>query len=142
MLLNDLFGEISVDFPIEKTDLGGEALKSATLFIKYIKLYSDEKLRLAKLENERRTLENVKREYYSGNAHPDVYKEKPFSIRIKTEAVMEKYINNDVDVIKYDEQIIVQKQKVEVLINCLDEVKRRGYSIRNAIDVMKFENGA
>ena len=31
--------------------------------------------------------------------------------------------------------------KVEVLDNCLKEIKTRGYSIKNAIDMLKFEAG-
>lgn len=142
MLLTELYTEIANDFPINNTDLGNEATKSTTLWIKYIKLWSDENLRMEKLQSGRSTLIALKREYYSGNASPEIYKANPFNGKSpKTEGGLQKLIENDTDVIAYDESLIVQKQKVEVLVSCLDECKRRGYAIRAAIDYTKFING-
>lgn len=142
MLLSELYTEIANDFPIDNNDLGNESTKSTKLWIKYIKLWSDENLRLEKLQSGRNTLISIKREYYSGNASPEVYQAKPFNGRTpKSEGGLAKLIEADQDVIAYDESLIVQKQKVEVLVSCLDEVKRRGYAIKAAIDYTKFING-
>ena len=143
MKLDELYKSIAEDFPINKADLGSEALKSTTLWIKYIKLWSEEKLRLEKIQSGRNSLIALKREYYSGNASAEVYRDKPFNGKTpKSEGGLAKLVDNDLDVIAYDEGLIVQRNKVEVLEATLDECKRRGYSIRAAIDMVKFENGA
>lgn len=142
MLLQELYTAIATDFPVDNTDLGNESARTSDLFIKYIRLYSDENLRLSKLANSRKNIVAEKRQYYSGNASPEVYKEKPFEQRIKTENVLQKYIEEDADIIAYDENIIVQKQKVEILQECLKEIRSRGYAIKAAIEYLKFINGA
>ena len=142
MLLTDLYTEIAKDFPIDKSDLGNEATRSTMLWVKYIKYWSEEKLRWEKLQSGRNTLLSMKREYYSGNAPAEVYKEKPFNGKTpKSDRGIQILVENDIDVIQYDEGIIIQKNKVEVLEAALDECKRRGYAIRAAIDHMKFING-
>jgi len=141
MKLEEIYTQLSHDFPITG-DLGQESLRTADLFVKYIKLYNDEKLRYEAMDGKRKILYNKLRDYYSGHADPSVYKEKPFDIKIKTEQGLQRYIEADPDMQKFDEQVIIQKQKVFVLENCLNEVHRRGYSIRASIDHAKFQSGA
>jgi hypothetical protein len=141
MKLSELYEMIAEDFPVDKTNLGDESLKTAKMFSKYIRIWSEEKLILEKLKNNRKSLCTTKREYYSGAAPASVYKEKPFDLKLKTDTIIQKYVDSDPDVTKYDEQIIIQMNKVEVLDNCLKEIKTRGYSIKNAIDMLKFEAG-
>ena len=142
MKLDELHQEISKDFPINKTALADEALKTTSLWCKYIKYWSDEKLRLEKMESGLSTLFSIKREYYSGNASPEVYQQKPFNGRTpKSDRGIQILMEADLDVIAYQEGLIVQKNKVEVLEACLAECKSRGYAIANAISMVKFENG-
>ena|ERR1035437_5235818 len=142
MLIADLHIEIAKDFPIDQTDLGNESCKSTTLWVKYIKLWSDETLRLEKLQSGRNTLISVKREYYSGNAPAEVYKQNPFNGKTpKSDRGIQILVDNDLDVIAYDEGLIVQKNKVEVLEAALDETNKRGYNIANAITMVRFMNG-
>lgn len=139
--MEELYTMIAEDFPIDRGNLGDEAIKTTKLFSKYIRFWSEEKLILEQLKNNKKALCIAKREYYSGAAPAEVYKEKPFDLRLKTEAMIQKYVDCDPDITKYDERIILQENKVEVLDNCLKEVKNRGYSIKNAIDMVKFEAG-
>ena len=141
MTLDELYANIDKDFSIDETDIGNESLRSANLFQKYIRLYTDSKLQLELLLNKRKNLICEKREYYAGNAAPEVYKEKPFDLRIKTEAVMEKYLDSDIDIVKYDEKIVLQQEKVNALRACLETIKNRNFQIKNYIDYQKFING-
>ena len=142
MLIAELYTEIAKDFPIDQTDLGGEAIKTTSIWVKYIKLWSEETLRLEKLQSGRNTLLSVKREYYSGNAPPEVYKANPFNGKTpKSDKGIQILIDNDLDVIQYDEGLIVQKNKVDILEAALDETKKRGYSKANAITMARFMNG-
>ena len=140
MKLDELNEMISKDFPITG-NLGIEATRTSDLFVKYIKIYNNEKLKLESLKLKRKLLINEKREYYSGHAPAEVYKEKPFDIRVKTEQGIQKYIDSDPDIIRYDEQIILQDIKVETASACIDEINRRGYHIKDRIKYEIYQNG-
>src|ERR1035437_8773437 len=142
MKLDELHIKIAKDFPIDNSDLGNEATKTTSLWVTYIKLWSDETLRLEKLQSGRNTLISTKREYYSGNASAAVYQANPFNGKTpKSDRGIQILIENDLDVIQYDEGLNVQKNKVQVLEAALDEWNRRGYGIKTAADVMRFMNG-
>lgn len=142
MNLETLHEEIKKDLPIDAADLGKEALRCADLFIKYMRIYNEEKSVLRKLENQRKKLALEKREYYSGNGTPEQYKAKPFDKRIRAESELIKYIDADDDICELDNKIDIQIQKVETLQAILTEVKGRTWQIKNAIDYTKFVSGA
>lgn len=142
MKLEEILADLEEDFEWNEADLGFEMSKSSKLFIKYLKMYSEENTRLKRYENAIKQLLQEKRDYYSGNAPPEVYKEKPFNLKIRSDAGIQKYVDADMDVIKAKEKIILQEQKVEVLAACMDEIKRRGYNIGKRIDYERFISGA
>lgn len=139
--LEEIYEMIGTDFQINDTEIVEETVRSSDLFIKYIQLWSNEKLRLQKLENNKKTLIIKKREYYSGAAPAEEYKKKPFDLKIKTDGALQKYIDSDDEIIAFEEGIIVQRQKVEVLDACVKEIKNRGYQLKNIIEQRKFESG-
>lgn len=141
MKLEDIHSEIRKDIPIDSTDLGKESIRGANLFIKWRKIYDDEKLRIRNLEKQRDVLAIEKRDYYSGNAPAEVYKEKPFAKRIRAEGEMQKYISADPDIIKLDDQIYLQIQKIETIEAVLKELSQRTYQIKNAIEYLRFISG-
>lgn len=143
MKLKELLEKIAKDFPINPTDLQGESLRTSKLWINYITIWSEEKLRLEKMHFALKKLLSEKRNYYSGNALPEVYKSNPWNGKTpRTENGLQKLIEADKEVILYKEGQIVQKNKVEILEAALQECKQRGFSIKHAIDMLKFENGA
>lgn len=139
--LEELFSNIQKDFQIDETDLGKEAVRTSDLFIKYIRMYSEQKLRLQLMENQKRKLYQKKYDYYSGNGTPEEYKERPFDLKLKTVAGIQKHIETDPEVVSLDDKILFQNQKVEVLQECLKTIKSRGYEIKTALDHQKFLNG-
>lgn len=141
MTLDEIFAEIAQDFHIDPLDLAGESLKSSDLFVKYIRLYSESKLRVELLLNQQKNILANRRKYYSGDAEPSVYKENPFGLKIKTEAVMRQYLDTDPEIVKANEKILIEQQKQEIYYGCLGEIKSRSYSIKSAIDMRKFEAG-
>lgn len=141
MKLHEIHDQIDADLVIDKTELGDEALKNPKLFTKYLRIWSDEKMKMEIALIRIEALIQQKRDYYAGNGTPEEYKEKPFDLKIKTEAGLNKYINGDADVIKEKEKIIIQEQKVKVLEKTLAQIKDRGFSIKHAIDHHKFLEG-
>jgi len=141
MKFDELYAMIAVDFRIDATNLGGESIRSSDLFMKYIKLYTDEKLRLEGLENNKKTLIANRRNYYLGNGTPEEYAANPLDVKVKSSVLVEKMIDDDDEIIKYNQNLIIQREKVELLKACLNEIKQRGYNLKSAIEMLKFENG-
>lgn len=141
MKLEELYSLIEKDFVIDQNDLGNESLRTSKLFITYIKHYTLEKARLEMMISDKKRIVAKRREYYSGNAPAEEYKKKPFNLKIKTETVMQKYLDEDEELIDYDQQVISQRAKVDTLFACMDEIKRRGFAIKSAIDHQKFLQG-
>lgn len=142
MKLEELYENISKDFIINELDLGKESTRTSNLFIKYVRILSDEKIRLKMLENNKKNLLQEKRDYYSGNAPASVYQQKPFSLKLRSDSAISKYIDADPEVLQYNEKIFLQEQKVEILYATMDEIKRRGYAIKGAIEWAKYMSGA
>lgn len=141
MTLDEIFSDIVKDFKIDQLDLGGEAVRSSDIFCKYIKLYSESKLKVELLQNQQKHILASRRKYYSGDATPEEYQKSPFGLKIKNETTMKQYLENDAEVIKSNEKILIEQQKTEIFYGCLDELKRRGYAIKTAVDMRKFEAG-
>lgn len=142
MTMDELYQEISKDFKIDQSNLGGEAIRiTSDLFVKYIRLYSQTKTKVELLQNRRKLLVSQRRDYYSGNGTPEEYKAEPFDQFIKSETILQKFIDNDKKIVEYDDRIILEKQKLEVLQACVNEIKTLGFSIKSAIDDKKFMNG-
>lgn len=141
MLIDDLYTQIAKDFVIDSTDLIKESSKSADLFVKYIRMFSEESLKYEMMENKKKELLIKKRDYYAGNGTPEEYKVKPFPLKLKTDTAINKYVESDPDIIKYDQKILIQKQIVSILKECMDEIKRRSFNIKNIVDYTRFING-
>jgi hypothetical protein len=141
MNLSDLHDMIDVDMAVDSTELSQEAVKNPSLYAKYLRLWSDENLKLEASLIKLDSLIQKKRNYYSGNGTPEEYRKKPFDLKIKTDAGIQKYINGDEDVCAFKQKIIIQEQKVKILEKVLGQIKDRQFSIKNAIDCMKFLEG-
>lgn len=141
MKLEDLHDMIDRDLIVDRSDLGKESLDNVKLYTKYIRLWSEEKMKkesmLLQIEREIKD----KRDYYMGNASAEVYKAKPFNLKLKHESSANKYINADDDIIKLKQKILIQEQKVDVIESALDQIKSRGFAIKNAIEYFKFLEG-
>lgn len=141
MKLEEIYEEIAKDFPINKNDLGGETIRTTNLFMKYVKLYEDEKLVLKKINLDKRALYSKKLAYYSGDGTPEEYAEKPFNLRLATQAARDKYVEMDPEMLKFEERVIISEIKIDLLSECLWEIKRRGAAIKTAVDWERFRNG-
>ncbi len=143
MTLDELYKAIAEDFVIIQEDLGGEAIRTSKLWQKYTTLLSQEDTKLKMLELKKRKLIRAKAKAYSGGESPEFYKANPDIANkfYKTDAALFQAIDRDDDVITFDGQVLLQQQKVELLKNCLDECKRRGFNIKSGIEWHKFMNG-
>lgn len=143
MKLEDILDLWSDDCVVDKTELGDEALKIPKLHSKYLRHYSEEKLLLRKLEEDKRELIKLKHDYYRGVMPEEDLRAngwQPFQYNVlKSDIPM--HIDADQDVIKINLKIAMQQEKVDTLESIIKSISNRGFLIKSAIDFEKFKVG-
>ena len=141
MTLEELQEQVDKDLKINDTELDLESLKTPQLHNKYLKHYINFKLLMTRAESDYKILKRVKWEYYTGKASPEVYKQKPFNLKIM-KSDLDKYLDSDEDLIKSKQKI----EYLETVVNYLDRTLKiiggRDWQIRNSIEWRKFTSGA
>ena len=141
MTLEELQELVDKDLKINESELDLESLKTPQLHNKYLKHYNNFKLLMTRAESDYKILKRVKWEYYTGKASPEVYKQKPFNLKIM-KLDLDKYLDSDEDLIKSKQKI----EYLETVVNYLDRTLKiiggRDWQIRNSIEWRKFTSGA
>ena len=141
MTLEELQELVDKDLKINESELDLESLKTPQLHNKYLKHYNNFKLLMTRAESDYKILKRVKWEYYTGKASPEVYKQKPFNLKIM-KSDLDKYLDSDADLIKSKQKI----EYLETVVNYLDRTLKiiggRDWQIRNSIEWRKFTSGA
>ena len=143
MKIEDIHSEWSTDAKINPLELASESLNTPKLHGKYLKIMSDERLRLRKLRTDRSELILAKTEYFMGKMDREEMTRRgwePFGLRLLKQDV-NTYLDADKDMINLNLMIAMQEEKVEVLESILKTNSNRGFQIKNYIDWKKFENG-
>ena len=140
MTLEELQAQADKDLVIDDTELDTESLKTPILHNKYLQYYNKFNLLLKKSQWEERTLQREKWEYYTGKSDPEVYKQKPFDLKVLKNDV-HIYINSDEDIQKIQAKIEYQSAIVSYLEQILRILNNRSFTIKNAIDWRKFTSG-
>ena len=141
MTLEELQEQVDKDLKINDTELDLESLKTPQLHNKYLKHYNNFKLLLTRAESDYKILKRVKWEYYTGKASPQVYKQKPFNLKIMKSDI-DKYLESDEDLIKAKQKIDYLETVVNYLDRTLKIIGGRDWQIRNSIEWRKFTSGA
>jgi len=151
--LHHLFSDIKqqwsqdsiVDFQFKNKeyteDLAKLALDIPYQHNKYLNYYIDINQIKTSLEFEIKKLIRSKREYYSGEADPKVYAEKPFGTSIKTSEKMKTYLESDEEIINLEAKIKYVDQILYFLDQIMKMISNRNFQIKNAIEWEKFING-
>jgi len=144
MKLDDILEMWSEDCNVNRLELGEESLKLPKLHSKYLRTYTEERLLLKKLEEERKELVKLKHDYYRGLLPEEDLKSngwEPFRLNIiKSDLPM--HLDADQDIIKLNLRIAMQQEKVDALESIIRSINNRGYLIKNAIEFAKFQVGA
>lgn len=140
MKLDEIMEEMDKDSEIEKDRLDHESLKVPKLHSKWLKIYSAEKRIMNQLKTQLVQLSKEKEEYYGGKASAEVYREKPFHLKL-LKGDIPKYIQSDPDIIRLTSAIDVQDEKVYVIQEYIKQINQRGYAIKAALDFMKWTSG-
>lgn len=129
------------DAGFDKTRLDDEALSIPSLHHKYLCFYMKHKTRKVALEHQLEDIRKDKELYYTGQATADVYKEKPFDLKLKTKSGIDKHVNTDPEVFKVLQKIEYNNIMLEGISHIMDQIKFRNTMVKSAIDWAKFTNG-
>ena len=144
MKLDDILNMWAEDCQIDRTELGEESLKLPKLHSKYLRHFTEERLALKKLEEERKELVKTKHDYYRGVLPEEDLRAngwEPFQLNVlKSDIPM--HLEADQDIIKINLRIAMQQEKTDTLESIIRAINNRGYLIKNAIEYEKFKVGA
>lgn len=127
-------------------DFTEASLSTPNLHAKYLRIMNQEKGRLVYYEMEQKKLLKKKWLYYNGKMSQDEIEEAgweydPFDGLKVLKGEMDYYYNADEDIQKSEMRILLQKQKIDILKEIIDNLKWRHQTIKNAIEWKKFEAG-
>ena len=116
------------------------------LHAKYLRLHSQAKMKLTKLEIEQKKLLKDKWLYYSGKMTKDQIEKKgwdydPFDGLKILKSEMNHFYDSDPDLQNYEVKIEYMKEVVDVLKAIIDSLKWRHQTVKNIIEIKKFESG-
>lgn len=141
MDIEQLQSEIEKDFKIDDALLDIESLKTPQLHSKYMKHYTKFNLMARRASADYKILYREKWEYYSGKAPAQVYKEKPFDLKVLKQDIP-MYMESDPDLIRISQKIDYLNTVIDLLDKSIKMLSNRGFQIKNAIDWRKFLDGA
>jgi len=140
MDLNELQNDVDRDLKIDDTELDLESIRTPQLHNKYLKLYTKYSLQLKKAQDDYKILYRSKWEYYTGKADPDVYRERPFDLKI-LKADVAIYLDSDKEIQELGQKEAYIQAVVTYLEKILREINNRNWTIRNTIEWKKFIHG-
>ena len=144
MNIDEIRNMATQDLSMDETELDKESMRTPQIHNKYLIIYTDEKLILGKIQSDLYKLKKYKWLYYTGKMSQEELDERgwdTFDLNIlKTD--IDKFLNSDDDIIKLSNKILLQKEKVEYLENIIKIINNRQWSIRAAIDWLKFTSGS
>lgn len=144
MKLDFIIESWRLDSKVDNTDLGNESLRSAVLHSKYMDFLSKESIILSKLYIDKKQLNRLLLEYYTGTMPLIQVKElgwDPFLQKILRSDVKD-YIESDERMSDMMLKIAHQEQKVNLLTDIVKHINNRGFAIKNAIDYLKWSMGS
>lgn len=144
MNIDQIYEEWSNDSKIDETNLGQESLKIPSLHHKYYKMLTKERLILKKKKHLHKQLYLEKYRFYTEGPtkeqHEQGWELPAKGMILKNE--VERFLDADKDLITSLLAIAIQDEKVEVLIDIIKTLNRRGFEIKNYIEFQKFVNGS
>jgi hypothetical protein len=129
------------DSVIDPDNLHNESLKISQLHSKYYTIYNTITLLREKARESFNRVKLERYNYYTGKAPIEVYEEEPFPYKVRDKEALQRHMDADEKLSKLDLKI----RYYDVMLKFLEEVIRmisnRNYSIKNAIEFMKFTAG-
>lgn len=144
MKLEDIYDMWEKDAKYDDLALDADSLKISSLHAKYNRLLSETRSQLRSAVIKKKSHYSTLRDYYLGNLNNPEDLERigraPFLNKVLKNEV-QGYIDSDGELIRIDERIALLEEKVEVIMEIMKCIHKRGYDIKSAIEWRKFTNG-
>ena len=144
MKLDEIYEMWDKDAKYDDLNLDRESLNISSLHAKYNRLLSETRSQLRSAVIKKKSHYSTLRDYYLGNLNNPEDLERigrqPFLSKVLKNEV-QGYIDADGDLVRMDERIALLEEKVEVIVEIMKCIHKRGYDIKSAIEWRKFTNG-
>lgn len=128
------------DSKMDEDLLDHESIKIPQLHSKYLNWLSDVRLVKIKKEQDYKKMLREKFEYYTGKADAEVYRQKPFDLKVLKQDV-QLYIESDDEIQSALNKLNYYKEMIFLLESILSNISTRGFQIKNSIEWQKFMQG-
>lgn len=147
MNLDNILKMWEEDSKIGNSSLDEESRKSPSLHAKYLRLLSEAKLQLKRVEAEQKTLLKNKWLYYNGKMTKEQIDEMgwdydPLNGLKVMKGEMDYYYDSDKEIQMSEQKIAYWKTIIETLTEIVDNIKWRHQTIGNMIKWRMFEAGS
>lgn len=122
------------------SDIGFLVSTQPSLFIKYSKMLKEQTMKLKSLQLALNELESKLWLYYTGKADPEVYKQKPLDHRFLKSEIKDAILQ-DKEYVIMKQKIMIQEEVVDTLERIVQQIKDRGFALKNIIEWKKFISG-
>ena len=144
MKIDDIIDMWQSDVKIEETELSRESLNIPLLHGKYLKYFSQERLKLRAQKMKQKQLQQRLMDYYRGDLNnPEDLAElgrEPYPYkRLKQE--VNYYVESDSEMVQLNTKIAYQQEMVDILEEIIKAINTRGYVIKNSLDFLRFTSG-
>ena len=144
MKIEDIISMWQEDVKIDETELSRESLNFPLLHGKYLKHFSDERLKLRALKMKHKQLSTRLTDYYRGDLNnpedlADLGREPYEFKRLKQE--VSHYVDSDSEMVQLNTKIAYQQELVDILEEIIKAINTRGYVIKNSLDFLRFTSG-
>ena len=144
MKIENIIGMWQEDVKIDETELSRESLNIPLLHGKYLKHFSDERLKLRALKMKHKQLSTRLTDYYRGDLNnpedlADLGREPYEFKRLKQE--VSHYVDSDSEMVQLNTKIAYQQELVDILEEIIKAINTRGYVIKNSLDFLRFTSG-
>ena len=144
MKIDDIIDMWQSDVKIDETELSRESLNIPLLNGKYLKYFSQERLKLRAQKMKQKQLQQRLMDYYRGDLNnPEDLAElgrEPYPYkRLKQE--VNYYVESDSEMVQLNTKIAYQQEMVDILEEIIKAINTRGYVIKNSLDFLRFTSG-
>lgn len=143
MKIDDIIEEWNTDSQIDITNLAVESLNIPKIHHKYLKILYQEKILLEQLKAYYKQYHRDRHELLTGSIDEETCKKygwKP-NPKIILRGDIPMHIEAEEETIKMTLKIAAQKEKIDIIDSIMKMISTRGFQIKNAIDVVRFEAG-
>ena len=140
MNTDELLEQARKDLVYDKTNLQTAIHDIPSIVGRWIGYHVDEKRKLIGMQKRMNDLKKEKWLYYSGKASPEVYKKKPFGLKL-LKADVDRYIDTDDEILSLQSEIDLQTEKLYVIDEVSKEIKSRQWQINSLIKWNEYLSG-